>query len=273
MRVLPRRGRFRLAFTLGTDSPGHTQPATVALRGGLTMELDLGDFLQRAIAADCFERPEEDVTVRLLRPGDQVLDIGANIGYHALRWAQHVGPGGLVFAVEPAPPNHQALIANLALNPGLDIEVHQVAFGDRSGDLTLSSDRPGVTSGSYSAVNPGSGGVVVRQQTVDEWAGDRDLSRLRLVKLDVEGWESLVLDGATQTIAKLRPHLMLEWNLGHNATDELAGRIGRLITDLDYEGFLIDRSRIAGKGMLVPVPPATSDWPDLCNLLLVPRAP
>jgi len=168
------------------------------------------------------------------------------------------------------PPNHRALIANLALNPGLEIDVHQVAFGDRAGSLTLSSDRPGVTSGSYSAVNPGSGGFVVRQQTVDEWAVDRDLSRLRLVKLDVEGWEALVLDGASQTILTLRPHLMLEWNHGHNATDELAGRIRQLITDLGYEGFLIDRSRIAGKGVLVPVPPLTSDWPDLCNLLLVP---
>jgi len=234
------------------------------------MQLDLGDFLQRAIAADCFERPEEDVTVRLLRPGDQVVDIGANIGYHALRWAQHVGPGGMVFAVEPVPPNHQALAANLALNPGLEVEAHQLAFGDRSGSLTLSSDRPGVTSGSYSAMNSGSGGFMVRQQTVDEWAIGRDLSRLRLVKIDVEGWEAMVLDGATETITKLRPHLMLEWNHGHNATDELAGRIRNLVTDLHYEVFLIDRSRIVAKGVLVPPRPETADWPDLCNLLLVP---
>jgi len=271
MRVLPRRGRFRLALTLGTDSPTQEQAATVALRGGLTMQLDLGDFLQRAIAADCLERPEEDVTVALLRPGDQVVDIGANIGYHALRWAQHIGPDGVVFAFEPVPPNYQALVANLALNPGLAVEAHQVALGDRSGTLSLASDRPGITSGSYSAKNSGSTGFEVPQQTLDDWAAARDLSRLRLVKLDVEGWEAKVLDGAAGTIGERRPHLMLEWNSGHGETDELADRIRHLVKDVGYDAFLIDRTRIAGSGKLVSVPSTTREWPDLCNLLLAPR--
>ncbi len=244
---------------------------TVRLRGGLTMQLDLGDHLQRAIAADCAERPEEDVTIPLLRPGDQVLDIGANIGYHALRWAQHVGPGGKVYAFEPAPPNHAALMANVDLNPGLPVEVHQVALGDRSGHLTLASDRPGLTSGSYSAKNSNAGGFDVAQHTLDDWAADRDLSRLRLVKLDVEGWEAKVLDGGAATIGELRPHLMLEWNPGHDETVELEDRLGHLRSDGGYDAFLIDRSRLAGKGILVPPPSTTRDWPNLCNVLLVPR--
>jgi FkbM family methyltransferase len=234
------------------------------------MHLDLGDHLQRTIAADCLERPEEDVTVRLLRPGDQVLDIGANIGYHALRWAQHVGPDGMIFAFEPVPPNYEALLTNLALNPGLAVEPHQLALGDGAATLALSSDRPGITSGSYSAKNTNAGGFEVRQQTLDEWAADRDLSRLRLVKLDVEGWEAKVLEGATTTIRHHRPHLMLEWNPGHNETDDLAEHIRRLTSEDGYEAFLIDRSRISGKGLLVPPPSSTSDWPKLCNLLLVP---
>jgi len=235
------------------------------------MRLDLGDHLQRAIAADCLERAEEEVTRAILRPGDQVLDIGANIGYHALRWAQRVRPAGMVFAFEPAPPNYEALLANLALNPQLRVEAQQLALGDRSGSLALSSDRPGITSGSYSAKNTNSGGFDVRQRTLDDWAADRDLARLRLVKLDVEGWEAKVLDGATATIATRRPHLMLEWNPGHNETHELADRLGHLRAEGGYDAFLIRRSRIAGRGMLVPPPPSPAEWPRLCNLLLVPK--
>jgi FkbM family methyltransferase len=242
----------------------------MGLRGGLTMQLDLGDHMQRTIAADCLERPEEDVTVALLKPGDQVLDIGANIGYHALRWARHVGQDGAVFAFEPAPPNYAALLTNLALNPELPVQPQQIALGDRAGSLSLSSDRPGITSGSYSAKNSNAGGFDVPQLTLDEWAVDRDLSRLRLVKLDVEGWEAKVLDGASRTIADLRPTLMLEWNPGHDETIELATRIRQLTGDLGYTAFLIDRSRIAGKGMLVAPPKATQEWPNLCNVLLVP---
>ncbi len=270
IRVLPRRARFRLALKVGANSPARTRAVTMSLRDGLVMQLDLGDHMQRTIAADCFERPEEDVTVPLLRPGDQVLDIGANIGYHALRWAQHVGPDGMVLAFEPAPPNYEALQANVALNPGLPVEVHRLALGDRSGILALSSDRPGITSGSYSAKNTNTGGFEVAQQTLDDWAANRDLSRLRLVKLDVEGWEAKVLDGGAATIRERRPHMMLEWNPGHDETDDLADRISRLETEEGYQAFLIDRSRITGKGTLVPPPPSTAEWPKLVNLLLVP---
>ncbi len=272
IRVLPRRARFRLAMGVGADSAARARPAVVALRGGLTMRLDLGDHMQRTMAADCLERAEEDVTVPLLRPGDQVLDIGANIGYHALRWAQHVGPHGMVFAFEPAPPNFEALQANLALNPRLPVEAHQLALGDRSGSLALSSDRPGITSGSYSAKNTNAGGFDVRQQTLDDWAAGRDLSRLRLVKLDVEGWEAKVLDGAAATIRERRPYLMLEWNPGHDETAALADRLDHLRSEGGYDGFLIDRSRISGKGMLVAPPPTTAAWPKLVNLLLVPAS-
>jgi len=261
-----------VALSVGTDSATRTQPVTVALRGGLSMRLDLGDHLQRAMAADCCERAEEDVTVPLLRPGDQVIDIGANIGYHALRWAQHLGPDGVVFAFEPAPPNYEALLANLALNPSLPVEAHRLALGDRAGSLALSSDRPGITSGSYSAKNTNSGGFEVRQQTLDDWAEDRDLARLRLVKLDVEGWEAMVLDGAAATIRERRPHLMLEWNPGHDETAALADRLEQLTTAGRYEAFLIDRTRITGKGRLVPPPPTTAAWPGLVNLLLVPKS-
>lgn len=272
LRLLPRRGRFRVAHALGARSTAEAPLVTVGLRGGLTMRLDLGDHLQRAIAADCLERPEEDVTTPLLRPGDQVLDIGANIGYHALRWAQHVDPAGRVFAFEPAPPNYEGLLANLALNPRLPVEAHQLALGDRSGSLSLSSDRPGLTSGSYSAKNPNAGGFEVAQQTLDEWVTGRDLSRLRLVKLDVEGWEASVLDGAAATIRQHRPHLMIEWNPGHDEAGPLAERIERLTSNGGYQAFLIDRSRIAAKGKLVAPPPSTRDWPNLCNLLLVPQS-
>ncbi len=99
----------------------------------------------------------------------------------------------------------------------------------------------------------------------------QDLARLRLIKVDVEGWEAKVLDGASRTISERRPFVMIEWNSGHGETGELARCLDHLTGVLDYQALRIGRSAIAGRGTLTPLPLDRATWPSLCNLLLSPN--
>ena len=99
----------------------HVTPAGVRLR------LDLDDWVQRTIYYDAWEVPELRLVRALVRPGDVMLDVGANIGLFALTAAR---AGAAAHAFEPVPANVEALRANAALNPGLDLRVLPEALGD-----------------------------------------------------------------------------------------------------------------------------------------------
>ena len=89
------------------------------MRDGFTLRLDLGDPLQRAMAAQ--RRYESDVTwvyPYLLRPGDRVVDGGAHIGYLTLLASRCVGPSGEVHAFEPVPRTFAALEENVRQTEG-----------------------------------------------------------------------------------------------------------------------------------------------------------
>ena len=145
------------------------------------------------------------------------LDIGANIGMTALVLAA-LAPAGRVLAVEPSPRTAQALRETLALN-GMDgrVEVEQCAVSAAPGEAQFHFDA-GHSAGSK-LVNEGTmdrasigAPVTVPVTTLDALAEAHGLERLDLVKVDVEGFEGDVLDGAAATIARHRPAFILEFN-------------------------------------------------------------
>src|SRR5882762_7707062 len=82
---------------------------------------------------------EEANTFRqLIRPGDVVADIGANIGSHTLLYSQLVGPQGRVIAFEPQPKIFHMLCANLALNGLANVATYQAGVGREAGVLKVS---------------------------------------------------------------------------------------------------------------------------------------
>jgi FkbM family methyltransferase len=236
------------------------------------MQLDLGDHLQRAMAADCHEPQEDDVIKALLAPGDLIIDVGANIGYNTLKWGREVLPDGRVLAFEPVPPNFAALQKNLELNSTLDVAAHHLALGNVEGSIRLSSDRPGATSGSYSVTNTNAGSFEVPQQRLDDWIGDRELTGLKLIKIDVEGSEPDVLMGARAVITKYKPYLLVEWNRGHLRGQELEHLVRALSTHDGYRWSIVQPSRWIRRGLTVPLSNDPSQWPKLCNFLGTPSS-
>jgi FkbM family methyltransferase len=146
-----------------------------------------------------------------MRPGDIVVDIGANIGVHSLPMARRAGQiGATVFAFEAAPDTADRLESN-AIRNEVRLEVVRRALGATFGRATLSAAAswdPSDT-GVRSLFGDGPSVCEVQVVTFDSWAEERRLSRLDLVKVDVEGAEMAVLQGMEGSLARLRPRLIV----------------------------------------------------------------
>lgn len=140
----------------------------------------------------------------ILRPGDMVLDIGANIGVITIPCAHLVGPHGRVFAFEPDHINCKALRRNLELNELSNVQLVEKAVSSSEGVavLTLSATNPGGHSllpvPSDSPLYPDRSEhatVEVPTVTVDAFLAAQSPGPVAFAKIDVEGWEVAVLEG------------------------------------------------------------------------------
>lgn len=159
----------------------------------------------------------------LLRPGQSVADVGANIGYYALLFAEAVGHAGRITCIEPEPDNLVELRRNVENNRLPQTDVVPVAVGAAAGTVSL---RAGING---SVTEDGSGEVQVSLRTLDDLLADR---RVDFIKIDVEGYEGQVLDGATRLLNDQRPTLFVEIHPGFLAPPHTVGllldRLGAL---------------------------------------------
>lgn len=146
----------------------------------------------------------------LVRPGDCVLDIGANIGYYTLLLSRLVGSSGAVLAVEPHPDNFRLLCQNLRLNRVDNVWVAQLALADTEGNAHLEvSAASNWHSLMQDKSRPGAKVISVPTSTVDRL---RELwgRPIHLLRMDTEGYEAHILQGAKRTIAEDRPAMVVE---------------------------------------------------------------
>jgi FkbM family methyltransferase len=177
-----------------------------------------------------------------------VIDIGANIGAHTLPLARLVGPPGTVLACEPTDWAVAKLLRNLALNPALRerVAVHQVMLG-ADDTVTVPESIP--------ASWPMAGGADVHPKlrgramptkgatasTLDRVLDACGVAKVDFIKLDVDGDECAVLDGAKKTLRQSRPTILME--LSPYALEERGGSVERLATlfeETDYQLFHLD---------------------------------
>jgi FkbM family methyltransferase len=191
---------------LGTGETA-AYPRTVRHRyNGVELTLSLPDAHAASwYDADWPRMPElEFLRERRMKPGSTVFDIGAHHGIYALLFADAVGTGGKVLAVEANAGNVRAAQKNRELNGALQIEVVHAAGSDAPGTLRFGR-------GSNGQVDPRGvfdDSVEVRATSVDELAlqhGGPDV-----LFIDVEGFECKVLEGARQTLADGSPDVFIE---------------------------------------------------------------
>jgi len=158
------------------------------LSGSFLPDVDLGRALVRSELA----QRNEDFVWAVPRPGDRYIDAGANIGQLALADSRRVGSGGEVIAIEAHPEIHGYLEGNVELNRARNIGTSNYALGADRGDVAMTSRR----SDDQNFVTD-EGELRVPMRTLDELVAIRPT---RLLKVDVEGCELPVLQGAASIL-------------------------------------------------------------------------
>ena len=239
--------------------PRPAGPVRIRSRGGLEFIVDptASIGLERALYYDgTYEEGTLSFMERYLRHGDTVLDIGAHIGLMSLVAARCVGPSGRVFAVEPEPSNFTRLLRHIEINHAAWVAPLNVAIGERSGTGVIFRGEHGNT-GSATMIAPETSrreGVEIPLESIDALCRSRDIRLVRMVKIDVEGWELDVLRGARQLLSgKDAPIIIIECSSLHPLHGgERPDLYRQLISVNDYQVFTLARGK-ESPSRLVPV--------------------
>lgn len=186
----------------------------------------------RQIARNTFNTSEAEYKLlsEFVRPGDWVIDIGANVGQYTKRLSDLVGATGRVFAFEPVPATFALLAANAERFEHANVTLLNVAVSTKLDVLGMSIPRfPSGLDNFYEAhlTQGASVGVFVVTLPVDSLSIDRPVA---LVKIDAEGHEALVLEGMSDLIARFKPVLIIETGSAE------------LIDQLVRRGYRVERS-------------------------------
>ena len=144
-----------------------------------------------------FSRGEVELFEKIVHPSMTAVEVGANIGVHTIPLARFVGPQGRVVAFEPQRIVFQILCGNVALNALANVVINHAAVGREIGSIVVPSvdySQPGNFAGL--SLCSSEKGEVVRVVTIDSL----DLASCEFVKIDVEGMEHDVIEGAANTI-------------------------------------------------------------------------
>ncbi|MCI0571465.1 MAG: FkbM family methyltransferase [Myxococcaceae bacterium] len=181
---------------------------------GYRMRLDVSEYIQQQVYLGTFEPRETQWVRRWLAPGMSFVDVGANVGYFTLLASSLVGPTGRVFACEPSTQAFQRLEATLRENRVTQARAFPFALGSEPGELHLYFTT-GVSQNHTPSMIPQPDGrpFPVTVRTLDDCLDEWGLEQVDLVKLDVEGFEPRILQGATKALftGRIRA-LMCEFN-------------------------------------------------------------
>jgi FkbM family methyltransferase len=204
----PRLGAF-LAKILSGRAARRPQGLCRTRIGQTWFDLDLREVIDSSLYySGTFEPRAERWLQSHVGPGGVVIDVGANIGYHALRLGQWVGAGGFVLAIEPGARTFDRLVHNQRLNVIPALHPRRVFLSDRDLgvlELPVQSSFPLDGRDSISTER-------CDCRSFDSLVAELNLSRLDLVKCDVDGYEVKVFRGATESLRKFHPPLLFEYN-------------------------------------------------------------
>jgi FkbM family methyltransferase len=254
----------------------HTNDRTLVIKeldapGRPRLFVDLADHvIGLNIVRGAYEAAESALLRSLLRPGDVALDVGAHIGFFTVQMAAIVGPSGHVYAFEPVAANADLLERSVEENRFADrVSLHRAAVGAAAGTASLTFPRETLnTGGAYllregTAPLPGNLRAEVPLVSIDALALRRPV---RFVKMDVEGAEPLVVQGARTLLREDRPAILSELHPAQLDRASAASADGylRMMHELGYRAH-----RVEGGAIGPPIDDAPREA--LVSILLVPR--
>jgi FkbM family methyltransferase len=173
---------------------------------------------------------------RLVRPGDVVYDLGANVGFYSLLGTRLAGEMGAVYSFEPLPRNLEFLRKHVAMNGLKNCDVIAAAVADFDGEMKFESSEAPATA----HLSEG-GDVAVRVVRLDSLVERGEIRPPSVMKIDVECSEVKLLLGAAKTIEEYRPRILLATH-DRELHAECVGFLERrgyrveMLTELSIEG-------------------------------------
>lgn len=188
------------------------------------------EYIGRILSAEASYCADEIALVaKFIRPGDCIIEVGANIGTITLSLARAVGPNGKVFAVEPQKENFALLNRNVEENDLSNVTLCFGALGSIGGMDVAVPTLAELPHRNYGNVTLGSGSQRAPMRRLDDGFGDLDVA---MIKIDAEGSEADIIRGGAALIKRCRPILHVE-----NDRAEKSAELFRLIRSLDYRCF------------------------------------
>jgi FkbM family methyltransferase len=209
---------FGLAAKLGLQRLPLFERVFLALYAGYKRHFEAGPI----------ERLQE-----FIPPGSLVIDVGANVGFFSLRFAQWVGVDGEVVAIEPEDRNYQALIATLK-REGLAgrVRAMKAVAAAVAGPMFLEINR--LHPADHKLSRDGTG-VAVEAVRLDDLVSDKGALRPSLIKIDVQGAEMLVLQGASDILRLAAPALFIE--LHEEGLQRFGASVSAILDHLSQHGY------------------------------------
>lgn len=168
-----------------------------------------------------------------LSEGMICIDIGSNIGYYALLESTKIGKNGTVWAIEPSPENFSTLVYNTKLQDNQNIHAFNFAIGDKNSEIEFLISKKSNWSkvkNKNDLVESGDKIIKVPVKTLNSFVKDNELEKIDLIRMDVEGYENNIIDGATEILLKFKPKIMIEVHkmiMGKKGTREILEKLSK----------------------------------------------
>jgi len=229
---IPQRFLLRTSFLLEhltgsrlrVINPASLKPVRVQVESGINLLLDPGDKVAESILLAGSWQPEVwGALANGLSEGSVMLDVGAHIGWDTLKASVKVGPTGKVISFEPNPRTLEILRGNIAASKATNVIVEAIACTDKEQTLTLydstSEGNSGASSLSLSTADEKGLGTLpsytVRGRPIDDVVRELGLTRLDVIKMDIEGAETMAIRGARETLLRFHPRIVTEVDDDH----------------------------------------------------------
>lgn len=248
--------------------PWRPAQAYVTVRNGLKLYVDWRDLrgpsfhvmYGGAPSFESYETGEKEAILSHLPEQGVFLDIGANIGLFSFYIHQR-RPRAAIHAFEPHPVNFECLRRSCEMNAVPAIEPHRAAVSDRSGELELfldESDAGGHSVNRGALRNNRAQTRIARVPAIrlDDFVRERGLTRLDVIKIDIQGAEAAAIRGARECIARFRPAMLLECDHLALIDDHAAeASAGSLVEAIESTGVRYSARRVLEGGALeAPLP-------------------
>ena len=226
---------------------------------GITYELDLSEDIDSSLYFfGYYEKDTSKLLHQYIKPDMTIVEVGANIGAHTFEIAKMLDPDkGVLFSFEPTDYAFRKLMVNLLLNNFQNIYLEKMALSDTNEEkkihrATSPESMPFKASWDKKKHGPKYRSVdVIKFKKLDDYYLEHKLTKLDLIKIDVDGYELRVIKGGKKTLTKFKPIMIIELGITVERIGDTLEELIQTLVDIGYSFYSIDLDLILDYAELI----------------------